>query len=176
MPNKLHLGCGNNIIKGWINIDISGIADVVTDLRKPLPYPDNSALYIFNEHFIEHLTLEEAYHFLRECYRTLIPKGVLRITTPDLKYLVDCYLSKQTSTWEDVGWTPKTPCQMVNEGITLWGHKFLYDQEELESLLRSAGFSNIAIRSWRRSDHFHLCNLECRPYHNEIIVESTKWK
>lgn len=175
MPGKLHLGCGYHIMPGWVNIDIDSIvADVHLDLRNPIPYSDKSILYIFSEHFIEHLSIEEARIFLRECYRVLVPKGVLRVTTPNLKFLVEHYLSEDLSSWKDVGWMPQTACQMVNEGMTLWGHKFLYDQPEIEKLFLSVGFSSVTFCSWGHSDHYHLCNLECRPYHGELIVEGTK--
>jgi hypothetical protein len=40
----------------------------------------------------------------------------------------------------DVGWRPATPCQMVNEGLRLWGYQFLYDASELKRILEEAGF------------------------------------
>ena len=50
---KLNLGCGQAYLSGWINIDIdSDKADLKHDLRNGLPYEDNTADYIFNEHFI----------------------------------------------------------------------------------------------------------------------------
>ena len=57
---KLHLGCGTNYIKEWINIDRdSKIADKRADLTKGLPYSGNTVSYIYSEHFIEHLYYEE---------------------------------------------------------------------------------------------------------------------
>ena len=68
---KLHLGCGFQILKGWDNIDnvprTKGI--IIHDLTKPLSYAENSVDFIFNEHFIEHLTDGEGFNFLKECFR-----------------------------------------------------------------------------------------------------------
>jgi predicted SAM-dependent methyltransferase len=67
---KIHLGCGTNYIKGWVNVDLdSPLADAHLDLRCPLPYADASVNFIFNEHFIEHVTREEGFAFLKECRR-----------------------------------------------------------------------------------------------------------
>lgn len=63
---KLHIGCGKNNMKGWINADLQGnIADVELDARKPLPFKKNSISYIYNEHFIEHITKKEGVFFFR---------------------------------------------------------------------------------------------------------------
>ena len=77
---KIHLGCGTNYIDGWVNVDLDSVlADVHLDLRNPLPYADTSVDFIFNEHFIEHITRDEALGFLKECRRVLKPGGVFVI-------------------------------------------------------------------------------------------------
>ncbi len=69
---KLHLACGPNVVEGWQNIDILKNKSIINhDLRKPLPYKDNSVEAIFNEHFIEHLTKIKAEEFLVECFRVM---------------------------------------------------------------------------------------------------------
>jgi predicted SAM-dependent methyltransferase len=67
-PVKLHIGSGRNYKEGWINIDVdeSVKTDIHYDLSKGIPFPDNSADYIFNEHFIEHLSYEEGLEFMKE--------------------------------------------------------------------------------------------------------------
>ena len=90
---KLHLGCGTNILPDWINVDLNGSSEVVRwDLRQPLPLSSDSMDFVFNEHFIEHITREEALSLLRECNRVLKRHGVLRISTPDLRKLVGEYM------------------------------------------------------------------------------------
>lgn len=73
-----------------------------------------------------------------------------------------------------MGWKPATSCQMVNEGMRLWGHEYIYDASELERLLRESGFNRIRFSGWRDSNHDTLRNLECRPLHRELIVEATQ--
>ena len=72
----------------------------------------------------------------------------------------------------DVGWNPTTRCAMVNEGLRLWGHNFIYDQCELTLLLRQAGFTRIEAATWRESRHEPLRGLEARPFHKELICEA----
>jgi predicted SAM-dependent methyltransferase len=172
---KLHLGCGTNILAGWANIDIDGPSGVLKwDLTQPLPLQAGTVRFIFNEHFIEHITQQEASALLSECCRLLVPGGVLRISTPSLRKLIDEYLLNRTIEWINVNWNPATPCQMMNEGMRSWGHQFLYDATELKNLLRACGFAEIVDVGWRDSRHGELRNLECRPFHDEIILEATK--
>ena len=49
----------------------------------PLPYRDDSLDFIFSEHFLVHLFLDEAMSLLRECYRVLKPYGVIRTCVSD---------------------------------------------------------------------------------------------
>lgn len=170
---KLHLGCGTNYIKGWVNVDLdSPLADAHVDLRRPLPYPDQSVDFIFNEHFLEHVTREEGVAFLRECRRVLKSGGVFRVSTPDLRWLVAQYIGGKLDEWSDVGWLPETACRLLNEGMRLWGHQFVYDLPELMGALRQAGFSEICQVQHRESVLAELVGLECRPWHQELIVEA----
>lgn len=90
---KIHLGCGSVYFSEWLNIDLdSPVADLHLDLTKPLPFEDCSATHIFNEHFIEHISRTEALKFLIECRRVLSFNGVIRITTPNLRFLIASYL------------------------------------------------------------------------------------
>lgn len=170
---KIHLGCGTNYIKGWLNVDLdSPLADVHADFRHPLPYVDASVDLIFNEHFLEHITREEGSAFLKECRRVLKPGGVFRVSTPDLRWLVAQYVGGKLDEWNDVGWTPETSCRLLNGGMRLWGHQFVYDLPELLGTLREAGFSDIRQVRHGESSRAELVGLECRPWHQELIVEA----
>jgi predicted SAM-dependent methyltransferase len=172
---KLHLACGTNVLPGWVNVDQIDAKDVVKhDLTRPLPLASATITFIFAEHFIEHITREQGLALVRECHRLLKPGGVLRISTPDIKKLIAEYLSGQLDEWRDVQWLPATPCQLLNEGMRQWGHQFVYDEAELITLLREGGFERVQSAAWRQSQHPELSGRECRPYHQEIILEATK--
>jgi predicted SAM-dependent methyltransferase len=172
---KLHLACGNNILDGWANIDLVGNNTVIGwDLRYQLPISAGSIELIFCEHFLEHLTLKQGNLFLIDCLRVLRPGGVLRISTPSLEVVIKEYLSGLTPGLYDSGWQPESPCQMVNEGLRLWGHQFVYDKSELKRCLENAGFKKETEVAWHKSMNPELANLECRPDHGEIIIEAIK--
>lgn len=172
---RLHLGCGDNLLPGWANVDFNANAGVIEhNLTRPLPLPANTIEFIYTEHFIEHITRDEGFAFLSDCYRVLKSGGVLRISTPNLRRIVDDYLDGRPEDWKDWEWAPKTPCQMVNGGMRLWGHQFVYDHSELEALLFEAGFNSVIRARWGESDYEELCGLETRRYYEDVILEAVK--
>lgn len=178
---KLNLGCGGDVKRGWINIDEREHSPGILkhDLSLGIPCPDDSVDYIYAEHFIEHLDLVDGILFLQECRRVLTAEGVMRLSTPNLAEFCklyqfaargDDYLLRQ---WISYGWNPSSACVMMNEEFRLWGHKFIYDGEELSLSLHRAGFNRIYQCGWRDSGHAELCELESRPKHwNDLILEA----
>jgi predicted SAM-dependent methyltransferase len=112
----LHVGCGPNIRRRWLNTDrrIFGDADgglspagrivrasseryreryfLSHDALAPYPIEDGVFEYAYSEHFIEHVPREGAVAWLREIHRLLRPGGFLRLSTPDLRKYVEGYL------------------------------------------------------------------------------------
>lgn len=172
---RLHLGSGDHILIGWTNVDALALPGVTPwDLRKPLPVRPGSIDYIFSEHFIEHITLDETRRLLTDCYRALRPGGIIRLSTPDLAKIVEEYQAGRTDEWIDVDWHPSTPAQMVNEAVREWGHLFIFDEAELSTLLHEVGFRDVTRAAFHSSHHDPLRGLECRPDHGEVIVEAVK--
>lgn len=79
---KLNLGCGKDIRKGWINLDcieLPGV-DVVYDLNNPpFPFPDNYFDLILCKDVLEHVDLIKV---LRDIYRILKKGGKVIIQVP----------------------------------------------------------------------------------------------
>jgi len=169
---RLNVGCGPNVVPGWINIDmVRGPSVVLWDIRKKLSFDDNSAEIIFAEHVFEHLDANggaEAYlssdaeFFLSECYRCLMPGGVLRIVVPD----AGLYLKLYTGPWDELvkvrplipengGYRDgckniyRTKMELINFVFRQWSeHKFAYDAETLIMKLKDAGFGTVIHQSF----------------------------
>lgn len=63
------------------------------DLSKGIPFEDNSFDVIYNSHVMEHIDLHAVLLFLKEIYRVLKKGGIVRIVVPDLKILINHYVS-----------------------------------------------------------------------------------
>ena len=96
MKKKLklvNLGCGSRYHKDWINIDFVSNNKYILgyDLLKGIPYKDNTFDVVYHFHLIEHFSRTEASDFIKECYRVLKPKGIIRVVVPDLEAIVNNY-------------------------------------------------------------------------------------
>lgn len=159
---KLHLGCGNIIKQGWLNVDINPVEGAERmDASKHFPFPNESFKYIYSEHLIEHLNYIEGRNMLDECYRILRKGGILRIATPSLESILDIYTHPKESlhsryiSWSNHKYAPwlvqdfynsEAPaCLLLNNIMHLWGHKLIYDKETLTAMLRISGFEKIRV-------------------------------
>lgn len=181
-PVKLNVGCGTDYKDGWINIDNNSDEnieklDLNWDLRFPLPFGDNSVDFIFNEHFIEHLTVEEGQSAIKDLMRVLRPGGVMRIATPDLQgsiyYYNNVEIEDDPTIKEFQLFHIKTKAERINISFRSWGHKWLYDWDELERRLEEAGCTKIKRCKLHKSKHSELKNLEIRRQ-SDLIAEVTK--
>jgi predicted SAM-dependent methyltransferase len=168
---RLHLGSGPEILDGWTNIDVRPYpgVDRVLDLREGLPFDEVS--FIFAEHFLEHLELEDAWKLLRECRRALADDGVLRLTTPNLDWVwATSYSSRwkaeseQRATIDVQEWKQDSAaardCVGINQAFRAWGHRFLYNAAMLEALVREVGFARVDWCDYGRSEHEVLRGIE----------------
>jgi len=84
---RLNLGCGNNKIDGYLNVDSQAVCapDQVVDLEIfPWPFDDNSVAEIILSHVLEHLgeTKETYLSIIKELYRICRPDAEINITVP----------------------------------------------------------------------------------------------
>lgn len=105
---KVILGCGNTKRDGWIGLDKGQYGqEIVRDLRKGLPFCDNSCSELFCDQVLEHIQLNEDFIFImNECLRVLRPGGRFEIWVPffgsetAFKDPTHCrYFTKQTFTY-----------------------------------------------------------------------------
>lgn len=164
---RVNVGCGPCGKAGWTNIDIDDFpgVDCFWDCRKSLPFPDHSVKCIFTEHFVEHLDYnEEIPRFISDCHRVLEPGGVIRIIVPDgAKYMRG---------YSQGGWEELAKIRPLRDGLTdahfgskyntrmelvnvvfrqYFEHKFAWDYETMEFVLRKFGFSKTYLQAFGKS-------------------------
>lgn len=169
---KLHLGCGSHIIDGWLNSDFLPYSERVVrlDVTKRFPFPDGTFDYVFSEHMIEHIPHAQGQHMLNECFRVLRPNGKVRITTPDLAFLIALYHDKKTELHKRyIQWTAESSSQnvplamdtyVINNFVRDWGHQFIYDEKALGASLQRAGFQEITRCNLNESSAEEFRDLE----------------
>lgn len=91
VPVKLHLGCGERYLDGYLNVDYplwehtiqrDSVADVLMDLRD-LRMSPASVEEVRSHHVFEHFTRPEACALLACWISWLVPGGSIRVETPD---------------------------------------------------------------------------------------------
>ena len=162
---KLHIGSGNSALSGWVNLDIADYpgVDAVLDVRQGIPFTDVE--FIFAEHFIEHLTLEEGLAFMRECRRILTADGVLRLSTPNLDWV---WLTHYRQPEQLLEQDAIMACLEINRAFHGWGHRFLYNLHTLSSALNGSGFCEVIARGYGESTVAELRGLERHEHHADI--------
>ncbi len=137
------------------------------DIGEPLPFADGSVDWVYAEHLIEHISLPVAIGWLKEVRRVLRPGGLLRLTTPDLECYIRGYLEERGGFFArhrrrlrvlKVGPPmPERRAFMMNQIFYHYGHRWIFDEEELRYALTSAGFDaesihRRAFKEGKRSD------------------------
>ncbi|MDQ3569402.1 MAG: methyltransferase domain-containing protein [Actinomycetota bacterium] len=165
---KLHVGAGRERLFGWLNTDLIA-GEAYLDLGRRLPFPDATFVYVFGEHVIEHLRDAEGETLIAELHRVLRPGGVLRLTTPDLRKILAIYEDRNPVVTREeyarfldksTGRSHDRPCQVLNDYLRLWGHQWIYDQEDLTARLLATGFVHIRRQDSGQSDIPALRGLE----------------
>ena len=91
----LNIGCGPHFHPDWVNVDLvaSDPRVIQHDLLRGLPFDDRSFDAVYHSHVLEHFRPSDAEALLRECFRVLRPRGVLRVAVPDLESIARHYLA-----------------------------------------------------------------------------------
>jgi predicted SAM-dependent methyltransferase len=164
---KVQVGCGAHAqIPGWWNTDLRDFdgVDQTMDAAQPWPWRDQLT-HVYAEHFLEHLKLDQAIAFLIYAGTALRPGGRLRLSTPNLSWVVASHY--------DAG-ADVPPEQRLHETLRMnrafhaWGHQFLWSEELLAGTLAALGFENVQTRGYGESDDPALRGIE---RHGKYSVE-----
>lgn len=154
-PLRLHVGCGQARIEGWVNIDQQDLpgVDVIADVTNGLQF--SGAQTIFAEHFLEHLRVDAAVDFLLDAHTALRPGGCLRLSTPNLDWVM-LHAYKHDAPAE----LKPHEALVINRGFHGWGHQFLWNREILAQALHACGFAEIEWCRWGESSRPELHGIE----------------
>jgi predicted SAM-dependent methyltransferase len=142
---RLHLGSGPSYKPGWVNVDLARPGrpvDLCWDLRRGLPFPEDSVDAVFSEHLWEHLRLSQGLSLMKECARVLRTGHTFRIGVPDLRLYVHAYGGTH-NVIDDVRPGLPTHGIALNELFYQHGHRAMYDEETLGLLILEAGFRSV---------------------------------
>lgn len=167
---KIHYGCGSTIFDDWLNVDFYGKTRsnfLQADLTLQHPFADNSFDFAFSEDFLEHLDQANSILFLSEVYRTLKPKGVIRLSFPGLEGVLQKHFTAKDFSSYFVGYI---------EAYEIWDHLHFYSRQELQAVAKHIGFSSIHFSEFGKSEHGELQNLDTREHQSTLntYAELTK--
>jgi len=142
---KLHVGCGDVILPGYINLDArpGPMVDVVGEARTLDEIPLRSIDVIYASCLLEHFGHRETVDVLRAWKERLRPGGTVRISVPSFEAIVQEYQSNGG----DIG---------ALMGLLIGGqkndydfHGAIFDYALLKDSLEAAGFSDVQHYDWR---------------------------
>lgn len=175
---RVHVGCGpHHRLEGWHNVDIRAFptVDTVMDVTRVWPFTDLE--YVYAEHFLEHLELEEGTRFLEQAGASLRRGGILRLSTPNLDWVMRTHFDFLDGTAE----RRLEDTFRTNRAFHGWGHRFLYTDAMLRFLLEGMGFGPVRFFEYGVSDDPNLRGLERHGgyavhdgHPSVVIVEATR--
>ncbi len=152
---KLHLGCGDRHIPGWLNVDIQPgpNVNVVRDVRT-LPWvEDASVSVIYACTILEHFSRAELPDILQEWKRVLISGGILRVAVPDFAVLAHLYLEGLPPHFGALEIEPLLGILIGGQKDEYDFHKNLFDETRLRTRLEQSGFVDVQRYDWWETEH-----------------------
>jgi glycosyltransferase involved in cell wall biosynthesis/predicted SAM-dependent methyltransferase len=166
---KLHLGCGETYLPGYINIDFpserhtvqrTSRTDIHADIRE-LGYPPGSVEEVRLHHVFEHFDRGTAVRLLIEWYDWLEVGGMVVIETPDFEKCAQAFISRRRE--ED---RPKGLRHIFGSHEAPWAVHFDgWYQAKFELFLRSLGYRDLAFSAseWRGTYNITVTARKLQP-------------
>ena len=173
---KLHVGCGDKIIPGYVNIDIQKApgVDLIADISD-LPYEKNSIFEIYSCANLDHFSRHKWKDVLQHWYDLLIDGGLLRLSVGDFESICLQYLQNRN----------------IDEliGLLLGGqknkydwHGMMFDYEYLSKHLKEIGFVKVDKYNWNdtviKIDDYSRAYLPHKDFDNGrlMVLNIEAWK
>ncbi len=160
MKKQLNVGCGEQILPNYINVDIRKLdgVDIICDV-KFLPFKGGTFEKLWASDVLEHNPRLDIEDILKEWRRVLKKGGILSLKVPNLKTIASNYIRGLIDCAE---FSRLIYGNQEDNDIANF-HKSGFDSVLLKKLLRKAGFKIVKIIE--NPDY---------PAQNNMIVKSVK--
>ena len=147
---KLHLGCGDVHLDGWVNIDISNDseADLLDNVATLESIADDSCDIIYASHVLEHFGRNEYEGVLCVWLSKLKKGGLLRLAVPDIESALAWYRGNNLHELLGIFYGGQRSPHDYN--------KMGFDEHSLTIKLEELGFTNVKTWDWKKTDHSHI--------------------
>ncbi len=163
-PLRLHLGCGEQHLEGYLNIDYSPDNHTVMNIRADahadilqLEFPPESVDEIRLHHVFEHFNRVTALALLLKWHTWLKVGGQLRIETPDIAGSARALTSRKSS------WKTKMAAvrHLAGDQTDAWAyHLDHWFPERFTRTLKQIGFKSIKTQTSSWPHEPYLANVE----------------
>jgi len=150
---RLHLGCGEKFIPGFIHIDLTDYPhiDHNEDIQHLSMFEDDTVDLIYCSHAFQYFDgFDEVPQVLKEWHRVLKPGGILRLAVTDFGAVVKVYLKYGDLKHRGI-LGPLYGKWPSGDGFIYL--KTAYDFDSLKNVLESACFKNVRRYDWRETIH-----------------------
>lgn len=147
---NLHIGCGPNVLDGFVNVDLFPANDRVQswDLLSPWPMRIHGCIKkIFSEDVFEHFYYDEQCYLMCSANVALKEKSVFRVLTPNVDALVgykSSFDAQNKEDWYVKNFGVRTGADLLNSGMRFWGHRWLHNDESLGNMATGCGFKKVS--------------------------------
>jgi len=150
------------------------------DASRRVPASDNTIEVIYTSHMVEHLSPGDLSRFLRECRRSLVSGGTLRVAVPDLDCHIDAYNEdRDADRFLREMLVVAPPIDTLRNKISLLvtgyrHHQWMYNSHSIRSLLEREGFEQVEALAAGQTRILNPGNLDLYERESEsIYVEAT---
>ncbi len=194
----LQLGCGYNLLPGWLNTDVNpGYGVTFMDVLQPFPLPDNSIAFILAEHLIETIPIKMIPAIIKECARVLYPGRVIKLSfyssdtlrnisnssDNNMEYIINNIAVYSPKILEEKGLTNANLRSIaLNNFIHKFNQSILHDYQSIRDILLNNGFRKVNLSNTESGITPRLNNLRLHIlyipdllYNYETVaIEATK--
>lgn len=159
----IHLGCGDQDDKRFINVDMIPFRHVhfVHYVSRLPMFPDNYADLIYGSHLLEHISYKYTVETLKEWRRVLKNGGVLRLAVPDFDLILKIYGAENNSIEKIEG-----PL-MGGQNYKYNFHMAIFNKAYLTSKLSEAGFKEVRIWDPKTAPYYPFTDWASREVYDK---------